>query len=214
MVERYRTFLLDISPSIDELRGQLDKKWRNQLSRAERNNLRVVSGTGDDEFRRFCMIYREMKERKGFETTVDIDNFAKIQASLEESQKLWTFICEDMCGPIAGVVVSVMGDSAIYLLGATGDSGLNSKGAYILQWTLIQWLKRKHVKSYDLGGIDPERNPGVYHFKKGLGGVDSTQLPAVTACDNALSLAVARIVWAVHGSAWRRIGLFSFSSTA
>jgi len=27
---------------------------------------------------------------------------------------------------------------------------------------------------YDLGGIDPEKNPGVYHFKKGMGGEDVT----------------------------------------
>ena len=27
---------------------------------------------------------------------------------------------------------------------------------------------------YDLGGIDPDGNPGVYHFKKGLGGLHAT----------------------------------------
>jgi lipid II:glycine glycyltransferase (peptidoglycan interpeptide bridge formation enzyme) len=28
--------------------------------------------------------------------------------------------------------------------------------------------------AYDLGGIDPDGNPGVYHFKSGLGGRDIT----------------------------------------
>ena len=67
---------------------------------------------------------------------------------------------------MAGLVASAMGDSAIYLLGATSDDGLNAKGAYLLQWTLIQWLKENGFKWYDLGGIDPEGNPGVYSFKK------------------------------------------------
>jgi len=34
--------------------------------------------------------------------------------------------------PVAGLVASAMGDTAIYLLGATSDKGLNSKGAYLL----------------------------------------------------------------------------------
>ena len=72
-----------------------------------------------------------------------------------------------------------MGDSAIYLLGATSDAGLNSKGAYFLQWTMIRWLKRTGIKSYDLGGIDPEGNPGVYHFKRGISGVDICQIEPV-----------------------------------
>ena len=52
---------------------------------------------------------------------------------------------------MAGLVASAMGDSAIYLLGATSDEGLKSKGAYLLQWTLIKWLKECGFKWYDSG---------------------------------------------------------------
>ena len=77
-------------------------------------------------------------------------------------------ICEDRGAPVAGLVVSAIGGSAIYLLGATSDDGLKSKGAYLLQWNMIQWLKQNGVRWYDLGGIDPEANRGVYSFKKGI----------------------------------------------
>ena len=90
--------------------------------------------------------------------------------------------------PVAGLVASAMGDSAIYLLGATSDAGLNSKGAYLLQWTLIPWLKERGVKSYDLGGIDPEGNPGVYHFKRGLSGIDTCQIQPLRRLRQCLSL--------------------------
>jgi len=93
---------------------------------------------------------------------------------------------------VAGPVASAMGDSAIYLLGATSDDGLNSRGAYLLQWTLIKWLKEHGVRWYDLGGIDPERNPGVYHFKRGLSGNDITQINPLVACDSVVSSAVVR----------------------
>jgi FemAB family len=85
-----------------------------------------------------------------------------------------------------------MGDSAVYLLGATNDDGLNSKGAYLLQWTLIRWLKENGAKWYDLGGIDPEGNPGVYHFKRGLSGVDICQMNLLAASDSAVSSGIVK----------------------
>jgi lipid II:glycine glycyltransferase (peptidoglycan interpeptide bridge formation enzyme) len=73
-------------------------------------------------------------------------------------------------------VISALGDTAIYLLGATSAAGLNLKGAYLLQWSAISWLKSRGFHFYDLGGINPQRNPGVYHFKSGLGAEESEQV--------------------------------------
>ena len=183
----YRTFILDLTPSLEELRSRLDKKWRNQLSRSEKNNLTVITGHGSEEYRAFCEIYWQMRHRKSFETTVDVGEFGRIQDALPESQRMRVLIAHDKGVPVAGLVASAMGDSAIYLLGATSDVGLNSKGAYLLQWTLICWLKNLGFKSYDLGGIDPEGNPGVYHFKKGFSGVDTSQVNPLAASDSAVS---------------------------
>ena len=69
---------------------------------------------------------------------------------------------------------------------------LNAKGSYLLQWTWIQWLKENGVRWYDLGGIDPDGNPGVYHFKKGFSGADVCQLTPFVACENAFSFAVVK----------------------
>lgn len=196
----YRTFVLDLGPSIEELRSGLDKKWRNQLTRAEKNDLKVTSGTGTDLYRAFCRIYKEMRERKRFDTTVDVEEFEQIQGNLPESNRMQVLICEDAAGPVAGLVASMMGDSAIYLLGATSDRGLNSKGAYLLQWSLISRLKQSGIKSYDLGGIDPEGNPGVYHFKRGFSGVDVCQIPPLVASNSAMSSGLAKASLAMQRS--------------
>jgi len=183
----YRTFVLDLTPTLEELRRGLDKKWRNQLTRSEKNNLTVISGHGSEEYRTFSEIYSQMRKRKAFETTVDADEFGRIQEALTETQRMRVLICQDNGVPVAGLVASAIGDSAIYLLGATSDAGLNSKGAYLLQWTLICWLKKRGIKSYDLGGIDPEGNPGVYHFKKGLSGNDVCQISSFAASASVVS---------------------------
>jgi lipid II:glycine glycyltransferase (peptidoglycan interpeptide bridge formation enzyme) len=188
----YRTFLLDLAPGLDELRKRLDKKWRNQLSRAEKNDLTVISGSGSDEFRTFCQIYNQMRKRKSFETTVDIDEFRRMQEDLAERHRMRILICEDRGVAVAGLVASTMGDSAIYVLGATSDDGLNSKGSYLLQWTLIRWLQEQGIRWYDLGGIDPEVNPGGYHFKRGFSGADVSQVNPMVACTSVVSSAVVR----------------------
>jgi lipid II:glycine glycyltransferase (peptidoglycan interpeptide bridge formation enzyme) len=192
----YRTLIVDLSPSIEDLRKKLDKKWRNQLSAAEKNELKVLDGHGGDRcgylYRTFCLIYNQMRRRKTFETEVDVEEFGRIQQDLAESHRMRVLICEDKGVPVAGLVASAMGDSAIYLLGATSDEGLKSKGAYLLQWTLIKWLKECGFKWYDLGGIDPEKNPGVYHFKRGLSGIDVTKLNPLVTCDSVASSAMVK----------------------
>lgn len=188
----YRTFVLDLTPPLDELRRNLDKKWRNQLTRSEKNGLTVISDTGTDAYEIFCRMYHEMFKRKSFETTVDVEEFGRIQTGLPDAQRMRILICEQNGVPVAGIVASAMGDSAIYLLGATSDDGLNAKGAYLLQWMIIQWLKEKGFKHYDLGGIDPQSNPGVYSFKRGLSGADVSQLSPFVACNSLVSSAIVR----------------------
>jgi len=187
-----RTFVLDLSPSLEELRRRLDKKWRNQLSRAEKNNLVIVAGTGEEEYRTFARLYHEMRQRKTFETTIDVEEFRRIQEDLPELHRMRVLLCMSQGVPVAGLVAAAMGDCAIYVLGATGDLGLQSKGAYLLQWSLLSSLKASGFKWYDLGGIDPEWNPGVYHFKCGLSGADVARLTPRVACSSATSSVVVR----------------------
>jgi len=188
----YRTLVLDLSPSVPELRKNLDAKWRNKLSGAEKNHLKVIAGNGLGEYQIFCQLYQEMRKRKAFETTVDVEEFQRIQEELAEPHRMRILICEDQGIPVAGLVVSAMGNSAIYLLGATSDAGLNAKGAYLLQWTMIQWLKENGFRWYDLGGINPEANPGVYTFKKGMSGVDVCQISPLVESGSVLSTAMVR----------------------
>jgi lipid II:glycine glycyltransferase (peptidoglycan interpeptide bridge formation enzyme) len=188
----YRTFVLDLSPSLDELRKRLDAKWRNKLSGAEKNNLKVVAGNGCEEYQTFCQLYYQMRKRKTFDTTVDVEEFHRIQEDLAASHRMRILICEDQGIPVAGLVASAMGNSAIYLLGATSDAGLNTKGAYLLQWTMIRWLKEHGIRWYDLGGIDPEGNPGVFSFKKGFSGADVCQINPLVASDSAVSSVIVK----------------------
>ncbi|MDE3108557.1 MAG: hypothetical protein KGL02_01335, partial [Acidobacteriota bacterium] len=102
----YRTFVVDLAPQPLVLRKNLDPKWRNKLSNAERSNLEVLSGSGTDEFKLFRQIYDEMLKRKKFDTTVDIDEFERIQQSLPEHHRMHILLCKDQGTLVAGMVIS------------------------------------------------------------------------------------------------------------
>jgi hypothetical protein len=194
-----RTFLLNLSPPIEELRKKLDQKWRNQLNRAEKNSLTVIEGNGMAEYAVFKQIYEKMWNRKRFETSVDVDEFGHICEDLPAGLQLKILICKHQGNAVSGIVCSAMGNTGIYLLGATHDEGLNTKGAYLLQWTMIRWLKENGFQFYDLGGIDPEQNPGVYHFKRGFSGEDVTRIAPFESCEDFISAMGMKAIDLVRG---------------
>lgn len=183
----YHTFRVDLSRPLDAIRKGFDGKWRNQLNASERNGLEIVEGTGGELYRTFLDLYREMMARKQFETSVDPEEFERIQARLPDPQKMLVLISKKDGRPMTGLVGSVVGDTGIYLLGATSDEGMKTKGSYLLQWTMMQRLKERGCVWYDLGGINRETNPGVYHFKEGMGGQEAHELGRLSLAGSQLS---------------------------
>lgn len=192
--EKYRTFLLDLAPNLEDLRKKLDRKWRNHLNAAERNPLRIVSGESSAEFPVFIKLYEQMRQKKRFETHFRVEEFGRINERIPGGRKMRIFLCIHEDQPVAGVVCSAMGNSAIYLLGASTDAARKLQASYALQWAVIQWLKQRGIRYYDLGGIDPAENAGVYAFKRGLSGEDVSHMYPVAACENFLSKIFAKSV--------------------
>lgn len=189
---QYRTLLLDLTPPIEKLRKDLDQKWRNMLNQAEKKGLEIVEGDGDELYDIFLKLQSEMQERKNYIPGVNYQEFREIQKGLPHPLKMKIMICKFEGEPVSSAVFSGIGDTGIYLLGATGHKGMKTKGSYLLQWRAIQWLKGKGCRWYDLGGINPETNPGVYHFKAGLSGIDVHHIGIYESCNNFLSSQLVR----------------------
>jgi len=194
------TFLLDLSPPLEILRKRLDQKWRNRLNRAEREGLTLHLGEGFEDYQVFLEIYKEMWGRKRFETSVNVQEFASICRDLPKSSKLKILICRHQGMPAGAVVCSAMGRGGIYLLGATNELGRKAQAAYLLQWAMIKWLKENGFAEYDLGGIDVDRNPGVFHFKSGMSGQQMTFMALPDICENHLSLCIVRLLDGVRNA--------------
>ena len=170
----YRTFLLDIQREPEEIRRGLAQKWRNCLNQSEKRNMTVRSGTSVDLFREFCDLFSRFAERKRFEVDLTPPFYLKVHEQLPKRDRFHISLVEAGGTVVAGHVASLLGDTCVYLLGASSDEGLRCKASYLLQWRVICAARERGLKWYDLGGIDPIDNPGVYHFKSGLGGQDVT----------------------------------------
>jgi lipid II:glycine glycyltransferase (peptidoglycan interpeptide bridge formation enzyme) len=166
----YRTILVDLSPDLDTLRAELRGNWRRHLARAEREGVEVRLEEGDAGWVAFRQAYDQMMQRKRFESAVRIDRFAGLYRSLPAEIRPKVLNAYRGGAHLAGCVFSVLGDMAVFLLGATADAGLKADASYAIHWSFICWLKEHGFRTYDLGGIDPERNPGVHQFKAGFGG--------------------------------------------
>ncbi|MBI1826303.1 MAG: peptidoglycan bridge formation glycyltransferase FemA/FemB family protein [Planctomycetes bacterium] len=193
-----RTIVLDLYPSIDVLRKNLDQKWRNGLNQSERKGLTIRDGVDDDAIREFEQLYAAMWERKRFEAGVCVSSFRTLQRNLLEHEKQRVALAYLGDELVAGHVSSTLGDTCIYLLGASNDAGRHTKASYLLQWHTLQRAKADGARWYDLGGIDPERNPGVYHFKSGLGGRKATFAPQISASPEGMGKVLAPLAERAH----------------
>src|SRR5207249_10232968 len=169
----HQTLLVDLSRSLGDLREGLRPHWHRYLKVAERNRLEVIEGDADEFFEMFIKIYRETVSRKRFVESYDINEFRSIQSLLPEKFKMKIMLCRSGDELCAGLVCSAIGKTAIYLFGATSNTGMKSRGSYLLHWKLIEGLKRDpRVTVYDLNGVNPKTNAGMYRFKNDLSGAN------------------------------------------
>jgi hypothetical protein len=169
---RNRTIVMDLSPSLDEIYEGLGRHWKRNLKAANRGSLELIEGTSEELFKEFDGIYREMVSRKKFVSFADLSKFRRVQAQLPENFKMIIMLARSEGCLCAGLICTAIGKSATYLFGATSNAGMKSRGSFLLHWKLIEKLKELGFSTYDLGGIDPIRNPGTYRFKGELGGVN------------------------------------------
>jgi hypothetical protein len=165
-----RTMVLDLRPPLEILRSDLSQRWRRCLTKAERNGLTIVQGVEDRLFKEFISIYGELIQRKRFQKPNDINEFRLIQKDLPPDHQMQVILCQEGGITTAGGIFSAIGDTGIYLFGATNAQGMHNNSSYLVHWTAVQWMKNKGCITYNLYGVNPAKNPGTFVFKEGLAG--------------------------------------------
>ena len=177
LIHKRRTIIIDLMKPVNERRKSLRRSWRQNLTKAEQSNL-IIENKSENNFSILEEIHSEVVKRKEFRTDLTIDNFRKIQNDLPENYKLNIMMGRHNGGYVSGLIGASIGDTGLALIGGTTATGLKTSpnSYYLLMWKMCEWSRKAGCRWFDLGGINPETNPGCYQFKSGMRGLEKTFL--------------------------------------
>ena len=165
----YETIWLDLQSDSAELRENLDKKWRNALSKAERAGLEITCDEAGQGAAAFLMGYSADRAAKGYDGP-SVKLSAAIIKAFGAKNRAWICTAQLDKRDIAAILVLCHGSSATYQIGWSSEEGRNTSAHNLLLWHAIQRLKQNGYRYLDLGGVNDESAKGVKKFKEGLGG--------------------------------------------
>lgn len=161
------TYLVDLKKSLEQLRANLERNWRNQLNSAEKTAPVFIYGRDRALLERYLLIHNEMCELKGLPRQKL--NLGQLQAMADQLGDHVVFFVgtaenQDGCG------------GALWRFGTKGYFAFSAANAWgrkrylpnAMYWNAISHLKEAGLETFDVTGIDPKDGWGVYNFKRGL----------------------------------------------
>jgi len=165
----YRTFVMDLTRDEETIRKSMSRHWRRSLIKAEEAGIEVTEGSSPELLAAIDALFVETQQRKGFRG-YDSRILTRVHGALPERMKMRAFLATHEGRPVAGVVVSLLGKTALMQNSATSAASLTLNAAFAAHWRATLWLKAMGAERYDLHGVNAVTNPGVYQFKRGLAG--------------------------------------------
>ncbi len=144
-------FVIDITPTEDELLAQMKPKTRYNIRLAEKRGVRVYETREAKHIEAFLGLITATSGRKGI-TSHPKSYYEKFfQILPREMCRL--FVAEYQGEIIAANLVMFSGDTVTYLHGGTSDAHRDAMAPYLLQWEQIKVAKKEGYHRYDFGGI-------------------------------------------------------------
>lgn len=169
---RYRTILVPLDQSLDSIRAGFSHYWRRNLNRSLRKDMTVRIGSSPEFFAPVRELHRKLIRRKRFDVELTADFYANLQQELPKEERFHVSLAEIDGKPASALVLSLLGDTCVGIVGATSDVGAKFYASYRLFWDTIVHSREQGMRWFDLGGIDPVNNRGVFNFKRGLNGIE------------------------------------------
>lgn len=169
------TVYLDCSPPDDDaLLAAMHPKTRYNIRLALRRGVTVRAGgppVGSAAFESFWRLLSQTADRDGFRPhPVEHYRILFDVRSNDFSNRL--FLAELDGASVAAAVVNcyIPSGTAVYLHGASSRRHRAAMAPHLLHWHIIRHLRSAGLGTYDFGGVDEVRWPGLTRFKRGFGG--------------------------------------------
>jgi lipid II:glycine glycyltransferase (peptidoglycan interpeptide bridge formation enzyme) len=164
----WKSSIIDLNKSLDELIFNLKPKWRNSLKKAQKQNLIINRSSNKKDIEVLLKYYLQDVEKKKFKG-VNPDLIKKMAQIQSDSEKLYVFNAKKDNLDVGSILISRQFKNLIYLIGWSPEDGRKLNVNYILLWEAITYFKSKECKLFDLGGLIGNNHP-IDFFKLGMNG--------------------------------------------
>lgn len=165
------TVQLDLSKEFEK---GLSHTWKRSLKKAVKNGLKVYLWENPDASA-MRALFAGLEKQKGLGVLFSEEKLEKL--STTEGLNLQIFRCDDAEGNLLALRGQiVIGTHAVDYMAVTSDRGRELCASHLIIKEVCASLKLNGVKTFELGGIDPDKNPGVTRFKVETGARKVIQL--------------------------------------
>lgn len=157
---------LDLSPSLDQMFGQLHKNsFQRKVQRAEREGLSYESGRSEQLMNEFYRLLMRTRRRQQLLPQPRVW-FKNLLECMRDKPRIR--VARKNGTPVAAMLTLHHGSSVVYKYGCSDEKYHNLGGMPFLFWKLVEESKASGTKKIDLGRTDLT-NDGLIAFKDRLG---------------------------------------------
>lgn len=141
--------------------------WRHNLKRSMRYGLRIEL-CDSPKVAEISALYREMEGIKSLKVQHTDNELSQLFSNCSDNIILYQ--CRDEEGHLLAIrAAAYCGSSAMDLLAVAGARARRVYASHATLWALLNHCSQAGLTEYDLSGVDPIANKGVYDFKHGTG---------------------------------------------
>lgn len=157
-----RTAVMDLTKSDEELLVVMSKKTRQYIRKSAGEGIVVRLARNTSDIKDCLAIYKQTAKRAGF-SLHDDKYYFDIFEQLGDSSPVFMAQKDDVT--VAFLWPIITPEVAFELYGGMNDEGQELRANYHLKWSVIQDMKQRGIKRYDVNGL---LNDGVSAFKQGF----------------------------------------------
>ena len=163
----YHTLWLNLETPLTNRRQQIRQNWRHALNKAEASPIKINVDTTPENLNWLIAHHvNDMRRRRYIGPSSGL--LMRLGQRTHERDEYRLIRAIYLGKPIAGGLFIHHGKAATYLVGWSGKLGRKYNAQHAILWQALETLTDMGCTSLDLGGLNPERAPGVTYFKRGL----------------------------------------------
>ncbi|HDS11588.1 MAG TPA: peptidoglycan bridge formation glycyltransferase FemA/FemB family protein [Candidatus Wirthbacteria bacterium] len=177
-----RSWVLDLSPTEDDLLKNMRKNTRYYVNRAPKDgvSVRISQDLADVDI--LYDLQQETVSRQHF-VAFSRQYFQELFKAFRPADQVAMFVADYQGKPLAAAMINYYGDMAVYHYAASSSENRKIPGAYAILWEAIKEAKRRGCKYFNFWGVvgeDEKNHPwhGLSQFKRGFGGQEVWYLHA------------------------------------